>query len=356
MPPAQKRKWRYNHSHHVIREAPSRQAVTLRTLSAPFAREIVATQAPRQQDETIRELGLWRRFLGPRFVVARLGAREWHTFIRQRQTGEIDARGRPVARVQARRPVRARTVAKWLKVLRQACRFGTHSRARDGGFLLEADPTRGLPLPVERNPRRPVADSARVARPLAVADRVRMAAAGGALARSYLRELLVLAAGPGRRIGAILALRWSDWHPDARPYGTLHWRARHDKARRDWWTPVRPEVRDALEQLQRERGGNGEALLFPSAHDPARPISRALATRWLQRAERLAQLVPLPGGAWHPFRRGWATSRKHLSLRDVAEAGGWQDTATLVRCYQRPDLAALVEVVLGGRPFRAMEF
>lgn len=355
MPRTRNRRRRSDHSDHVMREAPSRRPVTLGTLMARFAREIVATQSARQRDETIRELVLWRRFLGPRFAVARLGAREWHTFIRQRQAGEIDARGRRVARVEARRPVRARTVAKSLKVLRQGCRFGTHYRARDGRFLLETDPTRGLPLPVERNPRRPVADSERVARLLVVADRVSMAAVGGTLARSYLRELLVLAAGTGRRISAILALRWSDWHPAARPYGVLHWRARHDKARRDWWTPVRPEVREALEQLRRERGGDGEALLFRSVDDPVRPISRALATRWLQRGERLAQLAPLPGGAWHPFRRGWATSRKHLSLRDVAEAGGWQDTATLVRCYQQPDMATLVEVVLGGRPFRAME-
>jgi hypothetical protein len=118
--------------------------VALGTLLASFAREIVAAQSPRQRAETVRELVLWRRVLGPRFIVVRLGAREWQAFIRQRQTGEIDARGRRVASA-TRRPVRARTVAKSLRVLRQACRFGTGSRDRNGAFLLDTDPTRGLP-------------------------------------------------------------------------------------------------------------------------------------------------------------------------------------------------------------------
>jgi hypothetical protein len=30
----------------------------------------------------------------------------------------------------------------------------------------------------------------------------------------------------------------------------------------------------------------------------------------------------LEGGGWHPFRRGWATSRKYLPDVDVAAAGG----------------------------------
>ena len=32
---------------------------------------------------------------------------------------------------------------------------------------------------------------------------------------------------------------------------------------------------------------------------------------------------------WHAYRRGWATSRKHLPDVDVAAAGGWKSTETL---------------------------
>lgn len=56
---------------------------------------------------------------------------------------------------------------------------------------------------------------------------------------------------------------------------------------------------------------------------------------------------------WHPFRRGWATSRKHLPLKDVAEAGGWKDTTTLVKCYQQVDPETLAAVVMNDRPVRA---
>ncbi len=38
-------------------------------------------------------------------------------------------------------------------------------------------------------------------------------------------------------------------------------------------------------------------------------------------------------------------SSKHLSLTDVAEAGGWKDTETLLTCYQQPDRESLLAVM-----------
>jgi hypothetical protein len=75
-------------------------------------------------------------------------------------------------------------------------------------------------------------------------------------------------------------------------------------------------------------------------------VSVRVATNWLRQAEKLAELERLDGGAWHPFRRRWATARKHLSPKDVAAVGGWVDTTTLQRCYQAPDLATMEAVVL----------
>ncbi len=63
---------------------------------------------------------------------------------------------------------------------------------------------------------------------------------------------------------------------------------------------------------------------------------------------------PLPGGAWHPFRRRWATERKHLSPKDVAAVGGWVDTATLQKCYQVADEETMETVVLQPRRLRKM--
>ena len=78
-------------------------------------------------------------------------------------------------------------------------------------------------------------------------------------------------------------------------------------------------------------------------------MTRHVAAFWLHQAERLAKLEPLKGGVWHPFRRAWASKRKHLSLKDVAYAGGWKDTGTLLKCYQQPDPDTIEEVVLSPR-------
>lgn len=73
---------------------------------------------------------------------------------------------------------------------------------------------------------------------------------------------------------------------------------------------------------------------------------------WLEKAEQLAALPKLGSSMWHAFRRKWATERKHLSVSDVARAGGWSNVATLQRCYQQPDEATMLEVVLGGGELR----
>ncbi len=164
------------------------------------------------------------------------------------------------------------------------------------------------------------------------------------IATPRLRPLLILAHDTGRRISAIVALRWDDWCPDEGLYGALVWRAAHDKIGRTWRVPVTEAVRDAIAGLER-RG----PYLFPVQADSARPITRTVATNWLKQAERRAELAHLPGGGWHMFRRAWATARKHLSLKDVAYAGGWSETSTLANIYQKPDVETLAQVVEGAR-------
>jgi len=69
----------------------------------------------------------------------------------------------------------------------------------------------------------------------------------------------------------------------------------------------------------------------------------------------LAGLPKLKRGVWHPYRRRWATVRKHLPLTDVAAPGGWKSTQTLLKCYQQPDEATMLEVVLGGAELRELD-
>ncbi len=49
---------------------------------------------------------------------------------------------------------------------------------------------------------------------------------------------------------------------------------------------------------------------------------------------------------WHAIRRKWATERKGYPVKDVMQAGGWLDEATLVASYQHADPNTVRQVVL----------
>jgi hypothetical protein len=63
-------------------------------------------------------------------------------------------------------------------------------------------------------------------------------------------------------------------------------------------------------------------------------------------------LAKLAGSLWHAYRRAWATSRKNHPLKDVAAAGGWRDTETLLQVYQQPTNEALLAVMSEERKVR----
>jgi hypothetical protein len=68
------------------------------------------------------------------------------------------------------------------------------------------------------------------------------------------------------------------------------------------------------------------------------------------RARRPSRTVTAAAPEWP---RGWrATERKHHSLKDVAAAGGWKDTETLLTCYQQPDAETLLAVMSEERKVR----
>jgi hypothetical protein len=68
-----------------------------------------------------------------------------------------------------------------------------------------------------------------------------------------------------------------------------------------------------LEAYRKDKALVGEALLFPAPNNPTKPVDDQRAIDRLRSAERLAGLAPLPGGAFHCFRRKWATERKDMS-------------------------------------------
>ena len=54
------------------------------------------------------------------------------------------------------------------------------------------------------------------------------------------------------------------------------------------------------------------------------------------------------------YRHLPAPARKGLSLKDVAEAGGWKDTTTLLECYAQADPETIAAVVMHDAPARAV--
>jgi integrase len=132
------------------------------------------------------------------------------------------------------------------------------------------------------------------------------------------------------------------------PHGAIRWRAEHDKQGYDTIAPISAAAREAIEVYLRKTPRVGDAWLFPAPRCDTAPLRGDLAGKWLVRAERLAGLPKLERGRWHPYRRAWATARKHLPTVDVAAAGGWKDIGTLRLSYQHADPETTLRVLEAG--------
>lgn len=245
-----------------------------------------------------------------------------------------------------------RSELNWLKsVLRWATMF-----RRGGRPLLTSNPMLGLDLPREKNVRRPVSSEDRFQRTIAIADVVDR--------YGRLACMLAFARFTGRRINAICNLRAADVlltrdqilralaarglderQADFMPHGAIAWPAETDKQGFEEITAISSAMRAALDRYMRLRPRVGTAWLFPDLKTPGRAITRAAADHLLRRAEERANLAKLERGMWHPYRRAWASERKHLPDVDTAKAGGWRDTTVMKASYQQPDPATMLRVI-----------
>lgn len=178
--------------------------------------------------------------------------------------------------------------------------------------------------------------------------------------------LLDLADGTGRRISAILGLRWADvlvkpeaalakckeldtrcdWLVEDFEHGGIRWYAGRstNKKRRDHVSPMPKAVRAVLEQWQEQTFSIGSRFVFVAPGDSAKALERHVAKKWLARAERLAKVQHQAQSGWHAFRRRWATKRKHFALKDLAAAGDWR-TLDMAAHYQQSDRTARLAVI-----------
>lgn len=321
--------------------------LTLKALFLAYETHRTPRKSASEQQADRRKIELWTRVLGADKDPHEITLREWESFIDRRGSGEIDARGR-VAKEP--KPVRARVVEADLEWLSWAFNWATRWRT-ERGYLMRENPVRGFERPDGNvNVRRPVASTDRYEAVRAVSDRVMMERRWNdgkrEEHRSYLSELLDIVYGTGRRISAVCALTYADLRLNEGPHGAIRWPADTDKMGRETVVPIGPQVRAAIDRIMRERPGLGSLPLFPSPANRSKPIRSEQPSIWLRQAEKLAKVETQDGSLWHAYRRGWATARKHLPLRDVAEAGGWAGVETLTRVYQQPDAATMLKVVL----------
>jgi len=263
------------------------------------------------------------RHFGPAFPVSSLTPDRIAQYVQKRRGGDITGH-----------EVRTSAIQRELVMLKGALNWAC-TQFEKGGPLLDRSPLDKVKVPREKDPRRPLLDVAAMDALERIAPEV----------HPFLRPLIVLARTTGRRLSAILGLRWEDVDFDA---GKIRWRAELDKLGRTWVVPVSRRAQAELVRFRATQPGIGSALVFPHPRRRTRgaiPVTRHLAAYWLKRAFALAQVEKPEGSLWHMFRRGWATARKDLPLKDVAAAGGWKDITTLVTCYQQPDDDTLRRVV-----------
>jgi integrase len=298
-------------------------------------------------------LEAWENYLGPGFRCPELGPREWEAFKDQRRTGAIDVHGRPVDAGKCR-PVRPGTVNLGLDALTMALNWAVRWRVENRP-LLDRNPVWRLPYLKDVNVRRAVWTWDRYQKLLAAAELMKMQVEWGSRREHvpcYLADILVIAEGAGRRIGAVRQLRATDLRTDHGPHGAIRWPADTDKTGKEWLTPISKEVRERLLKVIRERQAVGDAPLFPAPRNLQAPVDRETLASWIRQAETTAGVPRLDHDSFHGLRRKWSTERKHLPDVDVAKAGGWRSIMTMKRAYQQADDAGVLEAVLGSRKLR----
>jgi len=296
---------------------------------------------------------------GETLPIAQISQSSVDTYCRDRRTRRVAPVKRNGVEVDPRKPLRDGALDSDFRWLSSVFNWATKHKLSTGERLLGRNPLHDCQWPREKNVRRPIASHDRYVRTLAKVDAVDPS--------GRLRLILALARYTGRRESAILELRASDILlstdriaralatagmderlADHMPHGAIRWSDESDKQGVLHITPIAADVRAELESYLARNPRVGDVPLFPGPNSDTAPMSRVLAARWLIRAEGMAEVSKLTGGTFHPYRRLWASERKHLSDVDVANAGGWKSTKTLA-IYQQTDPAAVLAAVVNAR-------
>lgn len=338
-------------------DGPRTSDVSLRTLFDNYEREVTPTKALTTQAHDRRTRTLFETCWGPNAVAKNLDRRDWDRFITQRRSGALRPEGR-AAKAKEKRDagVKNRVIEYDLRFLLAVCNWAETVRVK-GVPMLERNPFKGFPIPVEANPKRPVITDEEF-------ERLTVAAKGlAALANAPTKNgeengnkpwkdvelYLLLAHETGHRCTAVGRLRWSDVDLEK---GLMTWRAEFDKIGVEHTVPLSQAANSALKtsaedfrDAQRDAGRIGDGWVFPSPTDPEHPVRRDVLRDAWQNLEKAAKLERIPGRGWHSLRRKFATDRQDQPLKALCRAGGWKDHNTVMKCYIQPDEETLRAVV-----------
>jgi integrase len=304
-------------------ELPRAQEATLGKLFDIYAREVTPAKGESKRRHDHRCVALFGKCYGRNRKVLTLNRRDWDRFIQERRRGTLRPDGRKGKTKDA--GVRDRQIAYDLKFLLAVLNWATLSGDGRGAPLLERNPLKGLPVPKEENPRRPLIDEAQYVKLRKIASQV----------DGNFELALVLAHETGHRIGAIRQLRWSDVDLNEK---RILWRAENDKIGMEHSPPLSGEAVRVLEQSRRKRESIGDGWLFPSLEDSSQPCSRHLLRDWWRRAEKLAEVPRTARLGWHSLRRKFVNDMKaDTPMADLCYLGGWKSPLTVMTVYQQAD-------------------
>ena len=341
--------------------AAASNKTTVAEVLTVYQRDVCTHQKGDGPKEAARRIALWTRVLGAGRAVDTIDHPLLDGFVRDRRNGAIALPGRSLKAAPSNR-----TIAADLEFLRAALNHACTAKRSTGAPLLTVSPMgsgrTGYALPAVQydQVKRPVVSADRFDALLPHADRVEP--------QRLFAGFLMLVEGLGWRVSAICQLRACDVDlrtTPATPHGRIHRRAATDKMGKDHWIPMSASVRAGVDRILERNPAIGEWPLFPAPRATIeipqgsipKPWTRYYARVLLERAERRAELQAVDGGDFHPYRRKWATERKHLPDVDVARAGGWseKDPRALKTSYQQVDEATLLAVVSEPTKLRAVK-
>ncbi len=297
---------------------------TLKSLFDIYEREKTPGKAGSTQAHDRRTFPLLLRAFGSQRRPETLNVRDWTSFIERRRSGELSHDGREG------RVVRAEIIRQDCKLLLAVLNWAERARDDRGGYLLDKNPLRGLAMPIEESPQRPVLSAEQFATVRAKAADLSMQA-----------ELLVLLLWfTGHRAASVRQLRWDDIDLEKR---IVRWRAEVDKIAYGHSNPLHSELVPALSRARAVAELTGDVWLFPSpvessrADSPSKPVSRAYVCKlW----RIIADAAGIKAGSrigTHSFRRAFASRLRDVPLRELKDLGGWKTEKTVIGTYLQPD-------------------